>query len=62
MSKGYAMPPKDRCKLLELQFISNTLPTRDSVLANLGRGEIIIDYKSIYGDETFHFSLRQLQF
>jgi hypothetical protein len=62
MAKGYAMPSKDRCKVIEIQFIGEVLPRRESVMASFSRGEIIVDYKSIYGDETFHYSLRQHQF
>jgi len=55
MGKNYAMPAKDCCSVVSIQFTEDNLPSPQYVENQLNRADIEIEYESFY-EEKFFFS------
>ena len=61
VGSGYAMAPKERCTILSVQFMGNTVPSLETVEhALLRRADLEITYTSFYG-EKFKLETQKLK-
>jgi len=56
MNKGYAMSAKDRCRVVIIQFQGEFQPPGDDVEATLNRADLVVEYKSFYGESRTYNS------
>lgn len=55
---GYVMAPKERCTVFAVQFIGQSLPSKEFVEHAINRGDLEISYKSFY-HELFLFPTQE---
>ena len=58
LAEGYSMAPKERCTVFAVQFLGQSLPSKEFVEHAINRGDLEISYSSFY-DERFPFSTQE---
>jgi hypothetical protein len=58
LAKGYSMAPKERCTIFAVQFLGQSLPSKEFAEQAINRGDLDISYKSFY-NERFSFSTQE---
>jgi hypothetical protein len=56
MAKDYSMAAKEKCAILAIQFADGTLLTKEFIEHAFNRADLIIKYKSFYGEEFTYSS------